>query len=79
MTCLPEHWSTAKDAGGFTFYYNEVTREATWDAPKLADSDLKKLEQNLKRKLEKYVAELLLSYRNVSAQKGRITNDEDYR
>ena len=79
VTELPEHWASAKDPEGITYYYHTVTRETTWDAPKLTDSDLKEKEQKLKRQLEKFIAELLLSYRDPLAQKGRITKDEDYR
>ena len=73
MTELPEHWASAKDPEGITYYYHTVTRETTWDVPKLTDSDLKEKEQKLKRQLEKYIAELLLSYRDPHAQKECIT------
>jgi len=45
----------------------------------LTSCDLKEKENKLKRQLERFIGELLLSYRDPDAQVGRITKDEDYR
>ena len=76
---LPVDWATAKDGEGNIYYYHLKTRETTWDRPKLTSCDLKEKENKLKRQLERYIGELLLSYRDPDAQVGRITKDEDYR
>jgi len=76
---LPVDWATAKDGEGNIYYYHLKTRETTWDRPKLTSCDLKEKENKLKRQLERFIGELLLSYRDPDAQVGRITKDEDYR
>ena len=76
---LPEHWATARDGEGNVYYYHTVTRETTWDPPKMTDPDRQEKEQKLKRQLERFIADLLLSYRDNDAQVGRITKDDDYR
>ena len=45
----------------------------------MTETDRQEKEQKLKRQLEKFIAELLLSYRDSDAQVGRITKDDDYR
>ena len=32
---LPPHWRKASDTEGRIYYYNEITRETQWDAPKM--------------------------------------------
>ena len=76
---LPENWRTAKDGEGNVYYYNEITRETSWDPPKMNPKQEEEKTNRLRRLLENYIKELLLSYRDPQAQTGRITNDEDYR
>ena len=56
-----------------------MTRETSWDPPKITEPDRQEKEQKLKRQLERFIADLLLSYRDNDAQVGRITKDDDYR
>lgn len=76
---LPENWATAKDNEGNIYYYHQITRETSWDQPKLTEHDRQEKENKLKRHLERFIGELLLSYRSSEAQVGRITKDDDYR
>ena len=76
---LPDGWASAKDTEGNIYYYNIVTRETTWDIPKMNPKEEEEKTNKLRRLLERHIGELLLSYRDESAQKGRITNDDDYR
>ena len=76
---LPDGWASAKDTEGNIYYYNIVTRETTWDMPKMNPKEEEEKTNKLRRLLERHIGELLLSYRDESAQKGRITNDDDYR
>ena len=45
----------------------------------MTEPDRQEKEQKLKRQLERFIADLLLSYRDNDAQVGRITKDDDYR
>ncbi|KAG0208129.1 histone methyltransferase set2 [Mortierella sp. NVP41] len=37
---LPPHWRKASDTEGRIYYYNEITRETQWDAPKMEPAEV---------------------------------------
>lgn len=76
---LPDNWATARDGEGNVYYYNIITRETSWDAPKMNHREEEEKTNKLRRLLERHIGDLLLSYRDTEAQRGRITNDDDYR
>ena len=76
---LPDNWATAKDGEGNVYYYNVITRETCWDPPRMNPKEEEEKTNKLRRHLERHIGDLLLSYREAEAQRGRITNDDDYR
>jgi hypothetical protein len=75
---LPDGWKSHKDDEGATYYYHDKSRETTWDPPEMSVEEHELKAGKLRRMLYEFIAEVLLAYRDESANHGRITNDDDY-
>jgi hypothetical protein len=75
---LPDGWKSHKDDEGATYYYHDKSRETTWDPPEMSAEEQELKAGKLRRMLYEFIAEVLLAYRDESANHGRITNEDDY-
>ena len=76
---LPDGWKSHKDDEGSTYYYHDKKRETSWDPPQMSKEEYETKIGKLRRMLCKFIAEVLLAYRDESTTHGRITNEADYK